>query len=221
MTCITPLLSWLDRDNRARHDIPKAARTQGNSPVASQQTASGGSLLDRECDQFDWFAQVEVIGGCLVLTFASGLSLHLGREGIEVEPPAVGSDVPCTGRSLGKHDLGSRNLMLGAVFATASCRQPASLVAVVVNRDHRNRFTDNKAIGRQFDTILEGLPKSPELLVVTVCVDSDLLDHLVQHVEFLIPLRVSRTHLLLILPDTGSVVRRFWTWEFTWKIEQF
>ena len=98
------------------------------------------------------------------------------REGIEVEPLAVGSDVPCTCRSLRKPDLGDCNQMFGAVFASASCSQPASFVAVVVNLDHRNRFPDDEAISQQLDIVLEGLPKSPELLIVTVCVDSDLLD---------------------------------------------
>jgi hypothetical protein len=136
-------------------------------------------------------AQVEVIGCCLVLPFSPGRSLFHHREGIDVDPPEIGSDEPSTSRANGKYDLGRRNHMFGAVFAAASCGQSSSLIAVVVNFKHRNRFTYNEAIDRQVDGVLEDLSKGPELLVVAVGVDNDLPDRLVQGFEILVLLVIS------------------------------
>ena len=203
MTGIAPLFSRRYRDNSTRRHIPKAARAQGNDPVTSQQTASSGPLLDRECYQLDWLTQVEITGCRLVLPTAPGRFLCFGRVRIKVEPPAVCSDVPCPCRNLRQHNIEEGNHVFGAVFAAASCRQPASFVAVVVHLYHQNRLSNDKAIGRQIDIVLKGLPESPELLIITVCIDSDFLDHLVQRVEFLTPFWASRSHLLFILPNAG------------------
>ena len=36
MTAVTPLFYWLDSGNRAGHQLPEAARAQGNDPLAPQ-----------------------------------------------------------------------------------------------------------------------------------------------------------------------------------------
>jgi hypothetical protein len=70
--------------------------------------------------------------------------------------------------------------MLGAVIAPAPRRQAAPLVSIVFERDNRHWLADDKPVARNADTVLESLPKRPELLAVAVRVDRDLLDELIQ-----------------------------------------
>src|SRR6266536_1950968 len=64
--------------------------------------------------------------------------------------------------------------------AVAPRRQAAALVPIVVYLDHRDRLADDEPVRRQGDIVLEGLPERPQLLVVVVGVDGDLLDQMVQ-----------------------------------------
>ena len=79
------------------------------------------------------------------------------------------------------------------MLSAASRSQPAALVAIVVNLDHRDRLADNKGISGQGNVVLEGLPYGPQLLVVAVGVNEDLLDQRVQVGEVLVAV-ASSTH---------------------------
>ena len=65
-------------------------------------------------------------------------------------------------------------------LTAASRRPPATLIAVIVDLDHRHRFTDDEPVSRQRDLILNHLTKGRELLVLPVCVNDDLIDQLLQ-----------------------------------------
>lgn len=61
--------------------------------------------------------------------------------------------------------------MLAAVVAATLRSQPTPFVAVVVDSDHRDRFSDHKRVRRELDPILERLPQSPELFAVPMGID--------------------------------------------------
>ena len=70
--------------------------------------------------------------------------------------------------------------MLGAVLPAAPDGQPAAFVPVVIDLQHRNRFSHHKGVGGQTNLVFHDLPEGPELLVVAVGVDHDVLDQIVQ-----------------------------------------
>jgi hypothetical protein len=133
MAGVAPLLSWLHGHDPAGYHIPEPTRAKGDSPVAAQQSAARGALRDREHDQLDGPAQVEVLGHGFVLALAVREPGSSGRVGLEAEPLAIGGDVTGAARTLREHDIGDRDHVLGAVLAPAPRRQPAALAF------HRNR----------------------------------------------------------------------------------
>ncbi|HOX04332.1 MAG TPA: hypothetical protein P5555_18785 [Candidatus Paceibacterota bacterium] len=66
--------------------------------------------------------------------------------------------------------------MLGAIRSPALRRQPASLIPVIVEREHRHGLTDDETVRRNGDAFLEGLTKGPKLLVLSVRIDGDRFD---------------------------------------------
>jgi hypothetical protein len=89
-------------------------------------------------------------------------------------------------RSFREHHIGCSDDMLRAIRAPALRCQPATLIAVVINLDDRNRLADDESIGRQGKLVLKGLPKGPQWLVVAVCVNRDLFNQLVQSCEVVV-----------------------------------
>ena len=71
MAGVAPLLAGLDRDDLPGHHIPESACPKGDDPLACQQAAASSALLDRKDDEFDKFAQVEIVVSGLVLTLAA------------------------------------------------------------------------------------------------------------------------------------------------------
>src|SRR4030065_672687 len=88
---------------------------------------------------------------------------RLARSGTTRSPPRA-------------QNTGAPPCVLGAALPATQGRQPAALVSIVVEPDHRDRLADDEPVGRQVDIVFEGLPKRPKHLVVTVSVDGDLLD---------------------------------------------
>jgi hypothetical protein len=68
--------------------------------------------------------------------------------------------------------------VLRAIRPPASRRQPSPRVPVVVEPDDGHRLTDHETVARRGDVVLERLPEGPELLVVCVGVDEDLVKEL-------------------------------------------
>jgi hypothetical protein len=80
-------------------------------------------------------------------------------------------------------DLGSGNDVFGTVLASAFGGQAAALVPIEVELDHGDRLTDDESVTGHRDVILEGLPERPELFTVSIGIDCDLLNQVVQMIE--------------------------------------
>lgn len=163
------------------HDLggdhaPDPCGAQRDDPFASQKAAARRPVLDRERDKLDRARQVEVACSGLMLPLAAGCRSNLRRERLEAEPTAVGGEVTAARRMAREDDIGCGHDMLGAVRAPAPGRQAAPRVSVVVERGHRHRLADHDRVGWNGDVVLERLTEGPELLVVAVGVDEDLVD---------------------------------------------
>lgn len=132
MPGVAPLLARPNDDDLGGDHLPEPACTEREDAAASEKSAARRVLFDRQRDQLDRAAQVDVVRGGLVLASAPRRGRALCRERIEAEPLAVGGKVPTTRRMRGQHDIGCRHDMLGAVRTPAPCRQPAPWVPVVV-----------------------------------------------------------------------------------------
>ena len=181
VTCVAPLFARTHHHDLAGNDIPEATtRAQRDDTIAAQEPATRRVLRDGQHDKLDWAAEVDVGRRYLVLAPTEGRSCDIARQRIEAHPLPVGVKVTDPARACRKYDFRCRRDMLGAVIAPAPRRQPAPLVSIVFERDNRDGFADDEPVARHPDAGLESLPKSPELLVVAVRIDRDLLDELIQ-----------------------------------------
>ncbi len=179
MAGVAPLLARFDHDDFAGKDCPEAAGAERDDPLAPEQPAARGRLLDRQGGQLDGTAQVEV--GRIGL--AAGLASSGGGfrwVGCKSHPLAVRGKVARTFRARRDHHLGSRHDVFGTIHPAAPCGQPAPLVSIVVELDHRDRLADNGGLARHGNVVLAGLLKSSDPLVFAACLGRELVDEFVQ-----------------------------------------
>jgi hypothetical protein len=69
--------------------------------------------------------------------------------------------------------------VLRAIRPPASRRQPSPRVPVVVEADDGHRLPDHECVARYRDVVLERVSERPELLVVAVGVDEDLVEEVI------------------------------------------
>jgi len=78
-----------------------------------------------------------------------------------------------------KLDVTGRDDVLGTVPMATPRGQPAALVPIVVERDDRNRFTDDEAVAGGRGMVLESLAERLEFLVVAMGIARDLPNEIV------------------------------------------
>ena len=91
----------------------------------------------------------------------SGRFLGLDRVRIEIEPPAVSGNIPCPVDACGNTTSETAITYSDPSSRLTIGRQTSPFVTVIVNRDNRNRFSDDETVGWQGNIILERLPKGP------------------------------------------------------------
>jgi hypothetical protein len=133
----------------------------------------------RQDGQFHHILRLDYRTRRFVLCFDGSRSGGLRRDWCQPHPFAVCGNVSPAFRSRKKHDIRSADDVLAPILPTTLRRQSAPRIAVVVEIQHRDHLADDESITGNGDIILESLPKSPELLILAVSIDRDLLDEFI------------------------------------------
>src|SRR5580700_2387251 len=180
MPGVTPLLVRHDSRELTRHKLRESGRAQRDDAPAFRQSAPRRLLVHGENDQFDGGRQIQIAGLRFMSPSAARGCGTSGGIRIEAHPLTVGGQIARQLGVRGKRYFGRCDDVFGAILPPASRGQAATLVAVIVEADHRYRLADHKSIGRQGERVFESLVKRPELLLLAVGVNDDFRDQRVQ-----------------------------------------
>src|SRR4030042_2323299 len=96
--------------------------------------------------------------------------------GFDAEPRAISSHISGCSRAIREDQITRGDHLLRTLLPPAPGRQPSPLIAVVINRQYRNRFSDHQSLYGHYHMVFKGLPERPELFIVTVGVDKDVVN---------------------------------------------
>jgi hypothetical protein len=77
---------------------------------------------------------------------------------LNAEPRAISSHISGCSRAFREDKIARGDHLLRAALLPAPGRQPSPLIAVVINRQYRNRFSDHKSLCGHCNIVFKGLP---------------------------------------------------------------
>ena len=186
MPTVTPMLPRRHHDNLARHHIPKPRWSDGDDTLLSHNTARDGISFHRNGNEFDVPGHIKIIL-CRLWWPSARFGQRNLRMGLNAEPRAISSHISGCSRAFREDQIARGDHLLRALLPPAPGRQSSPLIPIVINRQHRNRFSNHKSLCGHCNIVFKGLPERPELFIVAVCVDNDFVDQSVQFWRILTP----------------------------------
>src|SRR5208282_3330174 len=111
------------------------------SSFAPQHAALRGPFLDRIYHEIDRSAEIDLRGFDLVAGFFRGRRPRGALIRFRSQPSSIGGEEFGAPGRLGKRHFPGRDDVLGAVFLSTGRRHSATLVAVEIPCDYRNRLS--------------------------------------------------------------------------------